>query len=375
MDVLVVGAGVAGLTLAAKLGQQGVQAAVVERGDAEQGGYAIGLYPLGSSVLRGLGSYDRLVERSLPVSRYELRDRKDRVLQAVDMSVLTGSVGPMLMVDRSELLALLEEGCTSAEVQRGTTVTALRQTGDAVEVDFDHGGTGRFDIVVGCDGVSSRVRELAFGAPPGFDSGWLLWTWWAQPNHFGRDVVNEWWGAGWFFGAYPSPGRVMCAAGGPERTVGHGDIDAGNLRQLLGELAAAEPGVDGAIADLHDAHAWPMRDVRSRSWVEGRIALCGDAAAGFLPTAGVGASNAMRAAAGLADELSRAGPATVPLALELYEKRCRKVVERNQTDSRRLARAMFVGSPALAWARDRIARRYPAEKMLSQIIDSMRTPF
>lgn len=95
MDVLVVGAGVAGLTLAAKLGQQGVQAAVVERGDAEQGGYAIGLYPLGSSVLHGLGSYDRLVERSLPVSRYELRDRKDRVLQALDMSVLTGSVGPM----------------------------------------------------------------------------------------------------------------------------------------------------------------------------------------------------------------------------------------------------------------------------------------
>lgn len=58
----------------------------------------------------------------------------------------------------------------------------------------------------------------------------------------------------------------------------------------------------------------------------------------------------MRAAAGLADELSRADAAAVPLALELYEKRCRSVVERSQTDSRRLARVMFVRNPRLAQA-------------------------
>ncbi len=107
----------------------------------------------------------------------------------------------------------------------------------------------------------------------------------------------------------------------------------------------------------------------------GRIALCGDAAVGFLPTAGVGASNAMRAAAALADELSRAATTTVPLALELYEKRCRSVIERNQTDSRRLARMMFVHRRPLAWARDELARRYPAKRVIGQIIDSVHQPF
>ena len=117
-----------------------------------------------------------------------------------------------------------------------------------------------------------------------------------------------------------------------------------------------------------------MSDVRSDRWVDGRVVLCGDAATGFLPTAGVGASNAMRAAAALADELSRADAATVPLALELYEKRCRHVIEANQAESRRLARAMFLDRRGLGWFRDRVAQLIPADRMLAQIIDSMREP-
>ncbi len=95
----------------------------------------------------------------------------------------------------------------------------------------------------------------------------------------------------------------------------------------------------------------------------------------FLPTAGVGASNAMRAAAALADELSRADSGTSPLALELYEKRCRSVVEDNQSESRRLARAMFVSRSPLVWVRDQFARHYPAERMLASIIKTAREPF
>jgi FAD-dependent urate hydroxylase len=118
-----------------------------------------------------------------------------------------------------------------------------------------------------------------------------------------------------------------------------------------------------------------MSDIRASRWVQGRVALCGDAAAGFLPAAGVGASNATRAAAGLADELSRADAITAPLALQLYQKRCRAVIQRNQTESRRLARAMFVRNPLLASARDRIVGRYPAERALGHIIGSAHKPF
>lgn len=114
-----------------------------------------------------------------------------------------------------------------------------------------------------------------------------------------------------------------------------------------------------------------MKDVRSRVWIQGRVALAGDAAAGFLPTAGVGASNAP----GLADELSRADACTAPSALRHYERRCRPTVEANQRDSRRLARIMFLRSPLAGWSRNHLLRHYPPQRLVSSIRRSMEQPF
>jgi 2-polyprenyl-6-methoxyphenol hydroxylase-like FAD-dependent oxidoreductase len=279
----------------------------------------------------------------------------------------------MLMLSRSALLEVLRSSCARAEIRRGVVVRDFRQHDDHVEVELDDGGTDRFDVVIACDGMRSTTRTQLFGEPATYDSGWTLWTWWYDEGGFEPGVVREWWGAGSFFGAYPTPGACMCAAGGP-RAAFRDDVRV-TLRTRLRPLLEHVPSIERAIDELEDAYPWPMSDVRSSRWVEGRMALCGDAAVGFMPTAGVGASNAMRAAAALADELSRAGGASVPLALELYEKRCRRVVERNQTASRRLARVMFVRSRLFARVRDAVARRYPAERALGEVIASVHEPF
>jgi 2-polyprenyl-6-methoxyphenol hydroxylase-like FAD-dependent oxidoreductase len=374
VKTLVVGAGIAGLTLGGLLCRQDRSPVIVERSGSADDGYAIGLYPLGSCVLHGLGAYAKLAARSLVLERYELATGSGRVLQSLDMSVLTGAVGPLLMVSRRDLVDILEACCAAADLRRCVTVSSLTQHGGAVEVEFSDGTSGRFDAVVACDGMSSLTRERVFGPATGFDTGWALWTWWTAGGGFDPQVAREWCGPGWFFGVYPAPGRVMCAAGGPAG-VGGGDDPGPALRSCLAGLAGRNPAVAAALSDLGPAYKWPMSDVRASRWVRGRVALCGDAAAGFLPAAGVGASNAMRAAAGLADELSRADAVTVSLALELYQKRCRNVIERNQAESRRLARAMFVTNPLLARARDRIAGRYPAERALGHIIGSAHKPF
>ncbi len=364
----------AGLTLSARLCQQGRAPVIVERARSVDGGYALGLYPLGSCVLHGLGTYEQLAERSIVLERYEMASDSGRVLQAFDMSVVTGTIGPLLMISRAELLRVLEASCSGADLRRGVTVSALRQHPGAVEVSFDDGTTERFDAVVACDGIESSTRKMVFGAANGYDSGWMLRTWWADPKRFDPSVAREWWGAGCVFGAYPAPGQVMCAAGGPAEVL-RGDDVRSLLQHQLADLIEHVPALGEAIDDLSDAYSWAMRDVRADRWIDHRVALCGDAAVGFMPTAGVGASYAMRAAAGLADELSRADATSVPLALELFQKRCRRAVERGQTDSRRLARVMFVRSQRLAWARDQLARRYPAERALGGIIDSAHQPF
>ncbi len=303
VKVLIVGGGMAGLTLAARLCQQGRVPVIVERSRSVEGGYALGLYPVGSCVLHGLGSYQELVDRAIVLERYELADGSGRVLQSFDMSVLTGAGGPLLMISRSELLRLLEASCIGADLRRGVTVSSLVQCSDAVDVSFDDGAVDRFDVVVACDGVESSTREQVFCPATGYDSGWALWTWWADANRFDPTVAREWWGAGCIFGAYPAPGQVMCAAGGPAEDF-RGDDVRSVLQEQLSNLIDHVPVVGAAIDDLVDAFSWPMRDVRAARWIDGRVALCGDAAVGFMPTAGVGASYAMRAAAGLADELS-----------------------------------------------------------------------
>lgn len=170
MRTLVIGAGIAGLTLAGRLCQQGRPPVTVERSASVEGGYAIGLYPLGSCVLHGLGTYEQLVEQAQVIDRYELASGSGRVLQAFDMSVLTGAAGPMLMISRPDLVCLLQASCTSAALRRGMTVTSLVQHPDAVEVTFSDGTTGTFDVVVACDGIGSPTRDLVFGPTTGFDS-------------------------------------------------------------------------------------------------------------------------------------------------------------------------------------------------------------
>ncbi|MDZ7732565.1 MAG: NAD(P)/FAD-dependent oxidoreductase [Acidimicrobiia bacterium] len=241
------------------------------------------------------------------------------------------------------------------------------------------GDTVETDLAVAADGIHSATRQLVFGDAQPFDTGWLAWTWWTAPDRFPPTTVREHWGAGRFFGFYPSPTRTMCCAGFPADDLDDEGADTETLRSRIGdaltELRAAEPAIDAAIEAADTFFRWPMADVRADEWSRGRVVLCGDAGVAFLPTAGVGASNALRSAAALADELSRADASTVPLALELYEKRCRKVVEGNQHDSRTVARYMFVESSTLSWGRDRILKHYPATRVIDQIIDSMHQPF
>jgi 2-polyprenyl-6-methoxyphenol hydroxylase-like FAD-dependent oxidoreductase len=371
--VLVIGAGIAGLTLAGRLCQQGRPPVIVERAVSADSGYAIGLYPLGSCVLHGIGAYEELARRAVALQRYELASTTGRVLQSFDMTALTAAAGPLHMVTRAELLGLLEPSCRQAELRRGVMVASLAQAPGCVTVTFDDASEEEFDAVVGCDGAHSRTRDLVSGPAPGFETGWLLWTWWAVSGQFDPVTAREWWGPGCFFGVYPVPGQVMCAAGGPVEARLGGDVRS-LLRQRLGVLCHRVPAVAVAIDALDDAHPWVMTDRRSRRWSDRRVALCGDSAVAFMPTAGVGASVAMRAAAGLGDELSKADAATVPLAFGRYEKRCRGFAQRAQAESRHLARAMFVRHPVMAKLRDQAVHRYPATLALRSIISSIHQP-
>jgi 2-polyprenyl-6-methoxyphenol hydroxylase-like FAD-dependent oxidoreductase len=378
MKILIVGAGIGGLTLAALLRRDGHALLVVERApDLAHAGYMLGLYPLGSRVLHGLGQFGTFMARSDPMDRYLVADGHGRELHGYDLSTIAERVGPIRQIGRGTLLALLREAAPKVELRFGTTVAGLEQSAGAVAVTLSDGSAGSFDLVVGADGLHSRLRETHVGAAESFRTGWGAWVWWADPALAPHDSVQEYWGAGRLVGAYPTPEAIGVIAAGPLDEIGPeaGIASAEALRVRFGELARTRaPLFDALPVDLSSLFFWRLEDSRAAHWCRGRLALLGDAACGFLPTAGIGASMAMESAAVLADELRRCDADGVPRALTLYEKRRRGRAEAAQEDSRKLARMMFLSSQPMAWARDQLLKVYSLEMLAKQIVKSLEEP-
>lgn len=376
MRVLIVGGGVAGLALAAMLARQGREPVVAEKADTyRDSGYGISLYPFGSAVLHGIGAYPGFAAASTELKTYEIADRHGGVIRSIDFAFLMADYGPTYLTARSTLIGLLRAaGGERVNLRMGTTVSALREAGSQVEALLNDGSTGRFDLVVGCGGINSPTRELLFGHQPGMDTGWVGWTWWGPPGIFPPETVRELWLPGALFGAYPTPGRAMYFVAVPSATAPADGLSqtgvTARLRAALGE-AAAIPEINAALDEAGHLWPWRLRDVRSRQLRKGRVVLCGDAGTAFLPTAGVGASAALRSAAALADELSRADARRVPLALDHYLERTTRQVRAHQRDSRRLARAMLLQSNALCQGRDVATRHMPIRLMTGSVLAAM----
>ena len=369
LRTLVVGAGIAGATFAALQRQRGEPVALLERNpaSADDNGYMLGLLPLGGRVLNGLGLADRGAAASLDMRHYDLYDRRGRLIRRFPLHQIVERFGSWQGIERGVLLGLLRSAC--GPITYDATVTGLERSGETVVVTFDDGSTTRCDLVVAADGLHSPTRDLLLDPDEteDFDTGWAGFVVWATPDGQERDTYSELWSDGWGIGLYPVPGRVGIFLAGRHRELvnrsasDHADalaatVPAGPFATALSSLDRSSPGF-----------LWKMADHRATVWSRDRAVLLGDAAAGFLPTAGVGASAAMDSAAALADELSRADIPHLDHALALYERRQRPRVERAQKNSRTLARTMFVHGGAKTFARDQLARLYSLDRLVSDI--------
>lgn len=378
MRTLIVGGGISGLALAGLLSRQGQEPVVVERrGSGAEPGYGLALWPHGTRVFHALGVHDAFVDRSEPMGTYTARSGNGQRLTSSPMPAAVHRYGHLGLIPRAELLDLLRAPLDNVDIRRGSSISGFRQSGGQVKVELDDGATEAFDLLVGADGIHSRVRRLLVGNLRDRETGWGCYVWWADRHLVEGTETTEHWGAGVFLGTYPCRDQVCVILGAPTDDL-RPDQPQGRSARLARMLEAlGVPGADYTAAlpdDSEPLFMWPMADVRTTSWVKGRVALVGDAAAAFLPTAGIGASMALESAAVLADELSRTDAEYLPNALELYERRRRSRVEAAQTQSRRLARLMFVRSRRLAALRNRALAHARMEQLVGPLIKQLREP-
>ena len=368
LRILIVGAGIAGATLGALLHQRGERPALIERGTGtEDGGYMLGLMPLGGRVLNGLGLAEAYHEGSLPMRNYAMYNRNGRLIKNYPLAPLVERFGAVRGIERGKLLDMLRD--VAGPITYETSIVRVAEADDGVMVTFDDGSSAEFDLVVAADGAHSSLRELAFKKREveEFATGWGGYVLWSSPGSLPLDTYSELWSNGWGIGLYPVPGRIGIFLAGQHKVLARTDPEtyAREIERRVppGPFAEALKNREGTGG----AYYWKMDDCRARVWRRGRIVLLGDAADAFLPTAGIGASAAMDSAAALADELSRADADHIDYALDIYEMRQRHRVETVQKNSRDLAGYMFVNSRLAVWMRDQLMRFYSLKRLIADI--------
>ncbi len=365
------GGGFAGLTLAGLLRQNGLSPVIVEKSPRyEPVGYVIGLWPVGSRVLRKLNLYERYLDVSVDTPLYEMRDTRGALLQHYDLTAFFKPYGPMRCVMRFELLQLLLDAVGAANVRMGITPEAIDENENEVHVQFSDGSKEVFDFVVGCDGIHSRTRTLIFGDLPLRQTGWAGWAWWIDPEAVPPNTILEYYGVERYFGIFPAKAKTCCFTGHPAKP---GDRDEresrpARIRQAFADFGGIIPSILAHLPEPARIDFTRFADIQLEQWNRGRVLLIGDAGQGILPTAGLGASMAMESAAVLAEELKNANAGAIPQVIDAFVRRRRARVERVQSESWKLANLVFSESPIKTWAVHKLMRFYSAERLFKGFI-------
>ncbi|MFJ9743665.1 FAD-dependent monooxygenase, partial [Streptomyces sp. NPDC101166] len=320
--VLVSGASVAGPALAYWLHRYGFQVTVVEKAPAlRTGGQAIDFTgETHMTVLERMGVLADIERRQTGKTDMVMLDEsgQQRALISGDFT------GGDIEILRGDLAAIMyEHTADTCEYLFGDTVTALTETADGVDVEFAHAPARRFDLVVGCDGIHSRVRKLTFGPESEFLAyrgyyyalaGASLWEDADAPRE--RAVSHGWTAPGLLAVNGGAKAAQMYMFASPELDYSRDDFD--EQRRIVAEKFAGMGGdVPAMLADLPHLDGFyldSLSKVTMKNFVSGRVALVGDAGYGNT-LAGFGTGLAVVGAYVLAGELAVAdGDHTVAFA-------------------------------------------------------------
>ena len=313
MKVLIVGAGIAGPTLAYWLLRAGHETTLVERApQPRRGGYLVDLWGAGFDVAERMGIVPELRRLGYVLIEARAVDRDGHRVASLKPSVIMGATHRYVSIARSELAAVIYDALDgSAELIFDDTVDALVDDGERVRVRFESGQARDFDLVVGADGLHSRVRRLAFGPEKAFEKylGIVIAAFDAQ-GYRPRDELIAMMHAEVGF-------QVMRLSLRDDVTlflftVRHHDTvptddraaQEALLRTRLANTGWETPAILDRMPQARTFYFDSVSQIRMPSWTRGRVALVGDAAACPSFLAGQGSALAMVESYTLAAELS-----------------------------------------------------------------------
>jgi 2-polyprenyl-6-methoxyphenol hydroxylase-like FAD-dependent oxidoreductase len=310
-SALVIGAGVAGGAAAVLLAELGIDVTVVEaKPVVPLHGSGITLQGNALRVLRRLGVWDAVAAAGYPFNTLGLRapDPDGSLIVELD-DIRTG--GPdlpaTLGMSRPDLARILTERATAAGAtfRFGTTPTGLDQDGTGVDVTLSDGTQGRYDLVIGADGVRSWTRGaigIDLRSTPLGMGIWRIST--SRPPGVTR--TDLYYGGPCYIAGYCPTGEDSLYAYLVEDYTDRSELSAEAKLATMTELARAYHGPWDDIRErMTDAsrvnYTWFESHVLPAPWNRGRVVLIGDAAHTCPPTMAQGAAQALEDALVLAE--------------------------------------------------------------------------
>lgn len=315
MDVLISGAGIAGLTTAYWLRRYGFAPTIVERAPFfVTGGYKIDVRGTALDVLRRMGAHDAVVASSTQMQGALLVDREGNVINRMTGDEFGHRVGGDLEIVRGKLFEILMARTAGVDVIFGHAIASIAQSCDGVEVTFRNGDARMFDLVIGADGLHSNVRRQIFGDESQYlrDLGMYLCVY-SVPNFLHLDRMEV---------QYSEIGRVAAIWSTRDAVDAKAcfGFAARNQQIDLRDRAQQEETLRTVYADvgwvprllelMPEAPDWYFdiaAQVDMATWARDRVILVGDAAYCASPMSGQGSSLALIGAYVLAGELAAAG--------------------------------------------------------------------
>jgi len=295
---MVVGGGIGGLAVAARLRMDGWRVRVLERADGlPETGTALGLWPAAVEALDAIGIGAAAREQGRPQLRTSLlRPDGSRIASLTQKD-------PIWLLSRPPLSRLLHKA--AGEVEFGVTAPDVRELSG-------------YDLVVVADGINSAARDILFGEA--YRPRYVGATAWRGTVDGDTAEFTETWGERARFGVTPQEGNrtnwYACVLA-PERQRFPG-AEAAAVREHFGhwhsEVRRVLAGIDEDTVARNDLHylARPLP-----SYVVGNVALLGDAAHAMTPDMGRGACEALVDAVTLAESVCSLG---VEAGLRRYDK-------------------------------------------------------
>jgi len=248
--ILIVGGGIAGLTLATALHQHGFTAELIERSPSWHAvGAGIAVQPNGMRILRALGMGAAVEHAGAVIRHWDFCDQQGELLSETDLEALWGDVGPFIGIERAKLHQALLAAAAAVPSRLGLSVTALTHNDDCVSVGFSDGSTGMYDLVVGADGIGSTVRKLVLSADPPVSAGQVAWRSLAPIRPRGLTKLQFLLGDGCFFGLCPVGNGHTYGFGNVTEPRFHDAVE-GRLERLRERFAAFGGRVQEYLAAL-----------------------------------------------------------------------------------------------------------------------------